>query len=66
MGLPWWLSGKESAYSAGDPGLIPESGRPPGEGNGKPLQDSYLESPIDKGAWWADQGVTKSRAQLSN
>ena len=33
MGLPWWLSGKESACSAGDPGSIPGSGRSPGEGN---------------------------------
>ena len=32
-GLPWWLSGKESACSAGDPGSIPGSGRSPGEGN---------------------------------
>ena len=32
----WGLSsvGKESACNAGDPGLIPGSGRPPGEGNG--------------------------------
>ena len=37
-GLPWWLSGKESAYSAGDMGLIPGLGRSPGEGNGNPLQ----------------------------
>ena len=28
----------ESAYNAGDPGLIPGSGRSPGEGNGNPLQ----------------------------
>ena len=31
-GLPWWLSGKESACNAGDLGLIPGSGRSPGEG----------------------------------
>ena len=35
--------GKESACSAGDPGLIPGSGRSPGEGNGYPLQYSCLE-----------------------
>ena len=34
----WWLSSKESAYSAGDTGLIPGLGRSPGEGNGNPLQ----------------------------
>ena len=32
LGLPQWLSGKESACSAGDAGLIPGSGRFPGEG----------------------------------
>ena len=37
-GLPWWLSGKESPCKAGDAGLIPGSGRCPGEGNGNPLQ----------------------------
>ena len=29
-GLPWWLSGKESACSAGDLGLIPGLVRFPG------------------------------------
>ena len=43
--------GKESAYSAGDPGLIPRSGRSPGEGNGNPLQYSCLENSIDREAW---------------
>ena len=51
MGLPWWLSGKESACKVGDVGLIPESERSPGEGNGNPLQYSYLENPMDRGAW---------------
>ena len=37
-GLPLWLSGKESACQAGDTGLILESGRSPGEGDGNPLQ----------------------------
>jgi len=35
--LPRWLSGKESACQAGDPGSIPESGRSPGEGNDNPF-----------------------------
>ena len=34
----------------GDPGLIPESGRSPGKGNGNPLQYSCLENPMDRGA----------------
>ena len=38
MGLPWQLSaGKESAYNVEDPGLIPGSGRSPGEWNGHPV-----------------------------
>ena len=39
--------GKASAYNAGDPGLIPGSGRSSGEGNGNPLQYSCLENPMD-------------------
>jgi len=34
-----------------DPGLIPGSGRFPGEGNGYLLQYSCLENSIDRGAW---------------
>ena len=45
--------GKASVYNAGDPGLISGSGRSLGEGNGKPLQYSYLENPMDRGARWA-------------
>ena len=53
--------GKESACSAGDPGLIPGLGRSPGEGNGSPLQFSCLENAMDRGAWWATvPGVAKS------
>ena len=38
-----------------------------GEGFGNPLQYSFLENPMDGGAWWAAvQGVAKSRAQLSD
>ena len=59
--------GKESACSAGDPGSIPGLGRCPGKGNGYPLQYPCLESPMDRGAWWAaDHGVAKSWAWQSN
>ena len=34
-------------------GLIPGSGRSPGEGNGNPLQYACLGNPMDRGAWWA-------------
>ena len=42
---------KASAYNAGDPGSIPESGGSPGEGNGNPLQNSCLDNAMDGGAW---------------
>ena len=51
LGLPWWLSGKESTYNAGDPVSISGSGRSPGEGNGNPFQYSCLENSMDRGAW---------------
>ena len=40
---------KASAYNAGDPSSIPQSGRSPEKGNGNPLQYSCLENPIDRG-----------------
>ena len=36
-----------------DAGSIPVLGQLPGEGNGNPLQYSYLENPMDRGAWQA-------------
>ena len=63
LGFP----GKASAWKSGDPGLIPGSGRFPGEGNGNPLQYSCLENSMDGGAWWATvHGVTKSQTRLSD
>ena len=54
-----WLSGEESM------GLIPVSGRSPGEGNGGSLQYSCLENPMHRGAWWATVHViAKSWMQL--
>ena len=50
MDFPGGSDGKASAYNAGDPGSIPGSGSP-GEGNGKPLQYSCLENPMDREAW---------------
>ena len=50
----------------GVPGSTPGSGRSPREGNGNPLQDSSLENPMDRGAWWATvHGVAKSWTRLS-
>ena len=41
---------KNLPANAGDLGSIPGSGRSPGEGNGDPLQYSYLENPMERGA----------------
>ena len=70
LGLPKWLSGKESACNAGgtrNMGLIPGSGRSYGKGNGNLLEYSCLENPMVGGAWWAIvHGVAKSRTRLSD
>jgi len=50
LGFSGGSDGKTSACNVGDPGLIPESGRSPGERNGNPLQDSCLENSMDGGA----------------
>ena len=47
-GFPGGSAGKESACSAGDPGLTPGSGRSPGEGNDNPLQYSGVENPKER------------------
>ena len=61
---------KNLPANAGDSGLIPGLGRSPGEGNGKQLQYSYLENPLDRGAWRAAvHGVTRESGmtkQLNN
>ena len=67
MGFPCSSVGKESACSAGDPGLNPGLGRIPGEGNGTPLQYPCLENLTDRGAWWAAvHVVAKGQTRLSN
>ena len=66
-GKPWYLRGKESTCNVGDPGLIPGLGRSPGEENGNPLQYSYLENSVDRGAWWATvHGVAESWMWLND
>ena len=52
-GLPWWISGKESALDTEDVGLIPGLGRSPGEGNGNPILYCCMGNPMDRGAWRA-------------
>ena len=54
-----------SARDTGDAGLVTESGRSFGVGNGNPLQDSFLKNSIDRGAWRATvYRVAKSWIQL--
>ena len=51
--------------NAGDAGLIPGSGRSPGEGNGNIFQYSCLGNPMDRGAWWATvHGVERAGHEL--
>ena len=52
-GLPGASDDKKSACNIGGIGLIPGSGRSPGEGNGNPLQYSCLENSMDRGTWCA-------------
>ena len=64
-GFPSGSNGKHSAFSAGDVGSTPGSGRSPGKGNGNPLQYSCLENPMDRGAWWATVHDLQSQTQLN-
>ena len=60
--FPVGSDSKESVCSAGDPGLIPGLGRSPREGNGNPPQNSCLENPMGRGAWWTTvHGVARVR-----
>ena len=61
-GLPRGSVVKNHAGATGDTGLIPGLGRSLEGGNGNPLQYSYLENPMDRGAWQATvHGIAKSR-----
>ena len=69
LGFPGGVGVKNppaNAGDAGDSGSIPGSGRSPGVRKGNPLQHSYLENPMDRGAWRAaGHGVAKSQTPLS-
>ena len=55
-----------NAGDARDVGLIPGSGRSPGDGHGYPLQYFCLENPVDRGVWQAAvHRVPKSWTRLS-
>ena len=60
LGFPGSSDGKESSCNGRDLGSIS------GEGHGNPFQYSFLEKPMDRGAWPATvHGVTKSQTRLS-
>ena len=65
LGFPHSSVSKESACNAGNLGLIPGSGRSPGERNGNLLQSSCLENSMDREVWQATvHGVARVK-QLS-
>ena len=67
MDFPSDASGKEPACKAGDVGSIRGSGRSSGGGSGNLLQYSWLENPMDRGAWQAMvHRVTRSQTRLSD
>ena len=53
LGFPRGSVVQNQPAHAGDKGLILDLGRSPGGGNGNPLQYSYLDNPMDGGAWQA-------------
>ena len=58
---------KNPPANAGDMDLILGLGSSPGGGHGNSLQYSYLENPMDRGAWRAAvRGVAKSPTRLSD
>ena len=66
-GLSRWCQCKESACQCRRRGFDPWIGKFPGEGNSNPLQNSCLENPMDRGAWWATaHGVAQNQTRLSN
>ena len=61
--FPGGSNSKESACNERDPGLNPGSGRPPGEGNGNPLQYSCLENPYSP--WGRKESDTAEQLTFS-
>ena len=66
QGFPGGSDGEESACNvecyAGDLSSITGLGRSPAKGNGNPLQYSCLETPTDRGTWWARvHGIAKGQ-----
>ena len=56
---------KNLLVNTGDMSSISGLGRSPEEGNGNPLQYSYLGNSMDRGAWMASvHGIAESQTQL--
>ena len=64
FGFPGGSDGKESACNAGDLGLIPGSGRSPGEGKGYPLQHSGLQNSGLYSPWGCKESGKTERLSL--
>ena len=62
MGFPGGSVVKNLPANTGDPGSIPGSGRSPREGNGNPLQYSYLGNPMDRGTWKLHKSIVLQTA----
>ena len=61
LGFPGGSDGEESTHSVKDLDSIPGFGRSPGGGHGNLLQYSYLDNPMDRGAWQATMGSQRVR-----
>ena len=64
LGFPGGSEVKVSASNVGDLGLIPGLGKPPGEGNGSPLQYSCSENPMDSTVHGVAESDTTEQLQL--
>ena len=67
VGLPWWLSDKESTHNAEDMDSIPGLQRSPGAGNGNPLQYSCLKNIpwIEEPGWLQSTGLQRAGHKLA-
>ena len=60
-----FLGGSDSKESACNVGSIHGLGRSPGEGNGNPLQFSYLDNSMDRGAWQSGSSWGRTKLEMT-
>jgi len=65
MGFPGGSVVKNPPANVGDTGLMPESGRSPGEGNCNPFQSTCLGNSMDRGAWKAAVHGIKNESDMT-